>query len=675
MTAANILTVDGRRVAIEGERNLLEVIRKAHIELPTFCYHSELSVYGACRLCIVEIEGRGVVTSCSTIPEPGMVVKTQTAELREMRKVTLELMLASHDRECPSCERADSCKLQALASRLGVDKVRYKAPRQVRPVDHSSPSIVRDPNKCVLCGDCVRMCDEVQGIGALDFCNRGSNVVVAPAFNKDMANVECVNCGQCIAVCPTGALTPRSEIEEVWEALQNPEKTVVVQVAPAVRVALGEVFGMPADDHIMGRMVTALRLMGFDKVFDTSFTADLTILEEANEFLARKGEGGTLPLFTSCGPAWVKLAEQDFPELLPHLSTCRSPQQMFGSLAKEMLPAQLGVKPENLVVVSVMPCTAKKFEARRREFRNETGADVDFVLTTRELARMIKDAGLMFRELESDHLDMPFGMKTGAGIIFGNSGGVSEAVLRYVSEEQDPEVLEAVRGAEGIRELTLNLAGGEVRMAVVSGLRNARQLAEKVRKGEAKYDFIEVMACPGGCIGGAGQPVSQDPGIRRRRTADLREADAACELRRSQENVFVQKAYAEVLGEINGEKAHQLLHTHYRNRRRIEQDGISLTSTGEAKIPVSVCVGTGCFLRGSQELLRGLMHHVADADLEERVDVRATFCMEACDRGPTVRVNGHVLHHASLEATKELVQSAIEGRLAPASAPATCHCH
>ncbi len=675
MTAANILTVDGRRVAIEGERNLLEVIRKAHIELPTFCYHSELSVYGACRLCIVEIEGRGVVTSCSTIPEPGMVVKTQTAELREMRKVTLELMLASHDRECPSCERADSCKLQALASRLGVDKVRYKAPRQVRPVDHSSPSIVRDPNKCVLCGDCVRMCDEVQGIGALDFCNRGSNVVVAPAFNKDMANVECVNCGQCIAVCPTGALTPRSEIEEVWEALQNPEMTVVVQVAPAVRVALGEVFGMPADDHIMGRMVTALRLMGFDKVFDTSFTADLTILEEANEFLARKGEGGTLPLFTSCCPAWVKLAEQDFPELLPHISTCRSPQQMFGSLAKEMLPAQLGVKPENLVVVSVMPCTAKKFEARRREFRNETGADVDFVLTTRELARMIKDAGLMFRELESDHLDMPFGMKTGAGIIFGNSGGVSEAVLRYVSEEQDPEVLEAVRGAEGIRELTLNLAGGEVRMAVVSGLRNARQLAEKVRKGEAKYDFIEVMACPGGCIGGAGQPVSQDPGIRRRRTADLREADAACELRRSQENVFVQKAYAEVLGEINGEKAHQLLHTHYRNRRRIEQDGISLTSTGEAKIPVSVCVGTGCFLRGSQELLRGLMHHVADADLEERVDVRATFCMEACDRGPTVRVNGHVLHHASLEATKELVQSAIEGRLAPASAPATCHCH
>lgn len=669
---ANVLTVDGRRVAIEGERNLLEVIRKAHIELPTFCYHSELSVYGACRLCVVDIEGRGIQTSCSTLPEAGMTVKTQTAELREMRKVTLELLLASHDRECPSCERADSCKLQSLASRLGVDKVRYHAERREHALDTSSHSLVRDMNKCILCGDCVRMCDEIQSIGALDFTGRGSQVTVAPAFGKDLVDGECVMCGQCAAVCPTGAITPKSEIEQVWDVLHDPRKTVVVQVAPAVRVALGEVFGMAGDASVMGKMVNALRLMGFDKVYDTSFTADLTILEEATEFLQRK-EKGQLPLFTSCCPSWVKLAEQDFPELLPSVSSCRSPQQMFGSLAKAMLPQDLGVDRKDLVVVSVMPCTAKKFEARRPEFQAGDSPDVDFVLTTRELARMIKDAGVAFRELESDHLDMPFGMKTGAGLIFGNSGGVSEAVLRYVLDEQSPEVLEAVRADQGLKELSFHLGGEEIKVAVVSGLRNARQLAERVRDGQADYHFIEVMACPGGCVGGAGQPIAQDTKVRRRRAEDLRETDRSAEFKRSQENLFVAKAYQEFLGEIGGHKAHDLLHTHYGSRKRIEQDCISLTP-GEAKIPVSVCVGTGCFLRGGQTLLQEVMAHVECTEQAERFDIRATFCMEACDRGPSVKVNGHRLEGATLEAVEGMMQAAARGELPHREVEACCGC-
>ncbi len=673
MSAAQTLTIDGFAVAFQGERNLLEVIRKAHIELPTFCYHSELSIYGACRLCIVDVEGRGMVAACSTLPEAGMRVRTQTGPIRELRKVTLELLLASGNHDCPTCSKSGSCKLQSLAQRLGVDRVRFHAPREDKPLDSSSHGLARDPNKCVLCGDCVRVCQEVQGIGVLDFTHRGSQVTVAPAFNRPMADVECVQCGQCAAVCPTGAITVKQEVDPVQRALRDPAKTVVVQVAPAVRVALGEAFNLAEDGHVMGRTVAALRRLGFKKVFDTAFAADLTIMEEAQEFLSRREQGGKLPLYTSCCPAWVQFAEQEFAGQLDNLSSCRSPQQMFGSLAKATLPAELGVAREDLVIVSVMPCTAKKSEARRAEFAVAGNPDVDFVITTQELARMIQDAGIQLGELEPEGMDQPFGLKTGAGIIFGNSGGVTEAVIRRVAGVLGGgPVLEELRGAKGRRSVTLDLPGGAVRIAIVHGLANARALVEDVRAGREHYDFVEVMACPGGCAGGAGQPVALDS-VRRRRAEQLRRIDAGMDLRVSSENALVTKAYQDRLGAPNSAEAHHLLHTRYSIRRRSSGDGIALTDAGGSRIPVSVCVGTSCHLRGSQQLLTALMHHVEERELGDRVEIQATFCLEACDRGPTVRVAGTVLHRAGLEAVKELLDRALQGELAPSEAGHGCH--
>ena len=419
------LTVDGIIVEIEGERNLLEIIRKVGIDLPTFCYHSDLSVYGACRLCLVDVKGRGIMASCSTAPEADMVIKTNTAEIRSMRKINLELLLANHDRECPSCSRSNNCTLQNLARQLGVEEVRFKKleKEDMQPIDTSSPSLVRDPNKCVLCGDCVRVCDEVQGIGAIDFAHRGSKACVSPAFNKDLGAVECVNCGQCAAVCPTGALVPNQERDDVWALLADPNKYVVAAFAPAVRVGLGEYFGLEPGTDVTGRIVTALRMLGFDQVYDVTFAADMTIVEEANELLERVGNGGTLPMFTSCCPGWVKFTETYFPEMLPNLSSCKSPQQMFGSIAHKVLPSKLNVAPENLEVVSIMPCTAKKFEAKLDKFKTNDKQDISNVITTQELGRMIHASGIQFDELEPSSLDMPLGFYTGAGVIFGATGG------------------------------------------------------------------------------------------------------------------------------------------------------------------------------------------------------------------------------------------------------------
>jgi NADH-quinone oxidoreductase subunit G len=528
------------------------------------------------------------------------------------------------------------------------------------------------------------MCQEVQGIGVLDFTHRGSNVTVTPAFNKPMAEVECVQCGQCAAVCPTGAITVKQDIDRVTEALRDPKKTVVVQVAPAVRVALGESFGLADDGHVMGRSVAALRRLGFAKVFDTAYAADLTIMEEANEFLERKTAGGKLPLFTSCCPAWVQFAEQEFAGELPNLSTCRSPQQMFGSLAKATLPAELGVAREELVVVSVMPCTAKKSEAKRPEFAVDGNPDVDFVISTQELARMIQEAGIQFGELEPEGMDMPFGLKTGAGIIFGNSGGVTEAVVRHVAGVLGSgPVLEDLRSPKGRRSATLDLPGGQVKIAIVHGLANARALVEDIRAGREEYDFVEVMACPGGCSGGAGQPVALTSKVRQRRADQLRRIDAAMDLRVSKENSYITQVYRDKLGTPGSGTAHKLLHTHYSIRKRILNDGIALSGNpagaGAERIPVSVCIGTSCHLRGSQKLLKALMHHVDDQDLGEQVEIQATFCMEACDRGPTVRVAGHVLNRASLDGVKELIEKARKGELEPVPALETaagCHaCH
>jgi len=657
------LMIDCRCVPIDGERNLLDVARKAGIEIPTFCYHSQLSIYGACRLCLVEVEGRGIVASCSTAPEAGMRVRTHTEEIRRMRRISLELLLANHEQNCPTCAKSASCQLQRLTRQLGVDRVRFKPTHQPLPVDTSSPSLVRDPNKCILCGDCVRACDEIQGIGAIDFAYRGAAACVVPAFGKDLNQVECVNCGLCAAVCPTGALTPKSETEAVWRALENPRTKVVAQIAPAERVALGEAFGIEPGSIETGRITAALKALGFDQVYDTSFAADLTVIEEAEEFLGRQQRGERLPQFTSCCPAWVKFAEQFCPDMLPNLSTCRSPQQMFGSLAKQILPERLGVAAEELVIVSIMPCTAKKYEAKLAKFRSNGRPDVDHVLTTQELAHMIEEAGLRFNELEPQSLDMPLGFKTGAGVIFGATGGVTEAVLRYAVEKLQGVRLDAfefreVRGEAGLREAELTVGGTVLRLAVVHGLRNAGNLVDKIRRGECHYDLVEVMACPGGCIGGAGQPVTRDGEAKRRRAQGLYHADKMMQLHKSQDNHLLAECYAEHLdNQPGGHTAHRLLHTDYHSRKRIQGPILTVLDPGASqKLVVSVCVGTSCFVRGSQALLRSLVQYIEGRGLDEQVEVRATFCFERCDRGPTIQVGDRVVEHCTLEIATQLIE-------------------
>jgi NADH-quinone oxidoreductase subunit G len=662
------LNIDGLEVPINGERNLLELIRKAEIDLPTFCYHSDLSVYGACRLCLVDIAGRGIQGACSTPPEPGLKVRTQTEEIREIRKIAIELLLANHERECTTCPKSASCQLQDVARKLGIRNVRFQPVHEPAPVDRTSLSLVRDPNKCVLCGDCVRFCSEIQGVGAIDFAFRGHDAAVLPAFGKKLGEGECVNCGQCAAVCPTGALTPKSETEEVWKALNDPAKTVVAQIAPAVRVAIGELFGMAPGESTRGQMVAALKRLGFDRVYDTSFSADLTVVEEANEFLNRKTQGGKLPLFTSCCPGWVKFAEQYFPELLPNLSTCKSPQQMLGALCKELLPAELGTKKENIVVVSIMPCTAKKFEAKRPEFVKDGVAEVDHVLTTQELARMIEEAGLRFTKLQPESFDMPMGFKTGAGVIFGNSGGVSEAVLRYASEKltgkklADPD-FHAVRGEGGLRIVEVPVDGITLKLGIVHGLKNARALAEKARRGKCDLDLIEVMACPGGCIGGAGQPVTREPDIRKLRAKGLYDADKNMELHKSQENHFVTECYQRHLGEIGGQNAHRLLHTHYHSRRRIIDEEIELGDGPAAeKVKVNVCAGTNCFLKGSQGIIHELLDEVQREKLQDQVDVCASFCFEKCDQGPTISIDGNKIQQCTAGAARTELHKKLKER-------------
>ena len=666
------LTIDGRVVVIEGEKNLLELVRKAGIDLPTFCYHSDLSVYGACRLCLVEVEGRGILGACSTPPEPGLVVRTNTRELREIRKISIELLLANHDRECTSCVRSGSCQLQDIARRLGITKIRYRSIHQPKPVDTSSPALTRDPNKCVLCGDCVRFCDEIQSVGAIDFAFRGHEAAVLPAFGRDLGVGECVNCGQCASVCPTGALTPASEIEAVWQAIHDPHTVVVAQIAPAVRVAIGEQFGLEYGLNTTGQVVAAMKRMGFDIVYDTSFTADLTVIEEANEFMARKTSGERLPLFTSCCPGWVKFAEQSFPQLLANLSSCRSPQQMMGSLVKHTLPAQLGRERKDIVMVAIMPCTAKKFEARRPEFKTAGVPDVDFVLTTQELARMIEESGLTLTKLHPASFDMPMGFKTGAGVIFGNSGGVTEAVLRYAvgkitgQNPVDPE-FEEIRGEQALRIIRTEVGGLELKLAIVHGLAKAREVMNRILAGSLDVDLVEVMACPGGCIGGAGQPVGRDIAERRRiRSEWLYNTDRLLDLHCSQENHFVGECYQKYLGEPGSRDAHRLLHTHYHHRRRAGSEDVALAKakeTSDGPLIVRVCAGTGCFLRNSQAIVQGLMKHVEANDLGDRVQVQASFCFELCGEGPNVAVGETIISQATLEK----VVNAIHAELAQAS--------
>ena len=556
------ITINNRKVPFEDEKNLLSVIRKAGIDLPTFCYHSELSTYGACRMCVVEDDRGRVMASCSEVPRDGMVIYTNTPKLHHHRKLVLELMLASHCRDCTTCRENGNCTLQKLAQQLGVNGVRFPNNKEKQPVDLSSNCIVVDPNKCILCGDCVRTCEELQGVGVLNFAFRGSNMRVMPAFNKPMAETDCVGCGQCRIACPTGAITIKSNVHAVWDVLHDKTKRVVVQIAPAVRVAIGDKFGIPKGENSLGRLVAALRRMGFDEIYDTNFAADITVMEESKELVERLEAGENLPLLTSCCPAWVKFCEKKHPEYRKNISSCRSPQQMFGALIKE----DGRMHPEDTretIVVSIMPCTAKKDEILRPEHFTDGVQDVDYVLTTTEITRMIQEAGIDLSRMPSEALDMPFGMASGAAAIFGVTGGVTEAVLRrLINSRRVDDIAEisftGVRGMDGLKEATITLGDREVKIAIVNGLKNADDLLNRINAGEAYYDFIEVMACRRGCIAGGGQPTPIGPRTRQARFEGMYNIDKQSQIKSSNDNPIVNSLYD---GLLKG-KEHKLLHNH-----------------------------------------------------------------------------------------------------------------
>ena len=555
------MLIDGNPVEINGEKNLLEVIRKAGIELPTFCYHSELSVYGACRMCMVENSHGGMEAACSTVPKAGMEIYTNTERLHKHRKMILELLLANHCRDCTTCQKNGKCRLQELASLFGLESIRFKNLKPEPELDTSSLSRIRDAHKCILCGDCVRMCNEIQNVGAIDFVNRGSKMVIGPAFNEPIANSPCVGCGQCAAVCPTGAIVIRKDTGRVWPELNDKNTKVVAQVAPAVRVAMAKEFGLPENENSMGRITAALRRLGFDEVYDTATGADLTVLEESNEFPQRIEAGENLPLITSCCPAWILYCEKNHPELMKNISTCKSPMQMFSSVIK----AEYANSSRRVVCVAIMPCTAKKFECAREEFMHDGVPETDYVITTQELIQMIHKAGIVFDELEPEAVDPEFSTSTGAGVIFGVTGGVTEAVLRRLSTDKSKKALLSiafndVRGMKGVKETTIPYGDKEVRIAIVSGLKNAEKVIQALKNGE-HFDFIEVMACPGGCVAGGGQPFGTNA-TKEVRGKALYSADKMLSIKRSEENPLMLSLYD---GVLKG-RVHELLHVHYNHK-------------------------------------------------------------------------------------------------------------
>ena len=557
--------VNGQRVAFDGEKNVLSVIRKTGIEMPTFCYYSDLSVYGACRMCVVEDERTGKIdASCSMEPRDGLRIRTNTARLLKYRRVILELMLASHNCDCTSCGKSGSCHLQDLAMQFGVHgRMGFQDSRDPSEIDDTSPAILRDPSKCILCGDCVRACSETIGMGVIDFAHRGYNMRVTPAFDRKMNETKCISCGQCSAVCPTGAIAVKNQIGDAWRAIHDPKKRTVVQIAPAVRVAVGEAFGLNPGDNAMDMMVTALKLMGVDEVYDTTFAADFTTIEESNEFLKRLEKGGPFPMFTSCCPAWVKYLENENPKYVKHISTCKSPMEMFAAILKDQYKAKDAEDGKETYHIAIMPCTAKKMEAARPEFQHDGKPDVDLVLTTYELIKMIKESGIKLTELELESPDLPFGLGSGSGVIYGTTGGVAESVVRYCLPDKSKNVLRELsysplRGNESIREATIQVGEKEIKLAVVHGLANAKALLKQIDAGEAYYDLVEVMTCPSGCVGGAGQPHGLMP-VKKERAEGLYNIDRAAPFKRAELNPVV-KVFLEKYGE---EKCHELLHVHY----------------------------------------------------------------------------------------------------------------
>ena len=558
------MIIDGKKVNFNDQKNILSVIRDSNIDLPTFCYHSELSIYGACRMCSVETSDGKIIASCSELPKNGLEIYTNSPRIRKYRKMILELLLSNHDRDCTSCERTGKCQLQKLARRYGINQIRFNQLIVENEIDNSSPSIVRNPNKCIKCGDCVMVCEEIQGVGALGFSHRGTEVQIKPAFNKKLSETNCVNCGQCRIVCPTGAITIKNETQKVWDAIYDKNIRVIAQIAPAVRVALGEEFGLKPGEVTIGKIASILRKIGVDEVYDTALSADLTVMEESDEFLERFTKNENLPLFTSCCPAWVKFAENKYPELTKNISTCKSPQQMFGTVAREVFNKKDEEDGKKTFIISIMPCTAKKAEASRSEFSHDGVREVDVVLTTQELAIMIKEVGVNFHTIEEEALDMPFGIASGAGIIFGTTGGVTEAVLRRLLKDkfgkEDCQVIfNSVRGLESIKEATVEVDGKIINIAVVHGLKDADSLVRQIKNGERYFDLVEVMACKGGCIAGGGQPV---PRIITKETRSLRalglyNIDKINQIKSSEDNYIVKSIYKDIIKDNN-----HILHVH-----------------------------------------------------------------------------------------------------------------
>ncbi len=591
--------INGTEHKVPEGLTILAACKHAGIEVPTLCFLEDVARNASCGVCVVEVKGaRSLVRSCSTCVREGIEISTNSPRIRDARRTTVELLLANHPRECLSCVRNQNCELQAIAADLGVKESRFVRTRKALPWDTTSPSIVRDPNKCILCGRCVAVCANMQTVSAIDITKRGIRSVVSTFFDRGLGNVACTNCGQCAIVCPTGAIVERDDTDAVFEELANPDRVVVVQTAPAIRVGIGEAMGMDPGSLVTGQMVAGLRRLGFKKVFDTQFTADLTIMEEGYELIHRLTSKGVLPMITSCSPGWIKFAEHFYPKSLEHLSSCKSPQQMFGAVAKTYYAAKLGVDPRKMIVVSIMPCTAKKYEAGRPEMgsafeywkekrgwsADDAFQDVDYVLTTRELARMFKETGIRFSSLPLEEFDSPLGASTGAAVIFGATGGVMEAALRTAYEVVTGSTLPnvnfaAVRGMEGIKEAEVDMNGTKVKVAVAHTLKNARQLLDQIERGESPYAFIEVMTCPGGCLGGGGQPIPTTWEIRKKRAESLYKEDAGKPVRKSHENPEIAILYKEFLKEPLGDVSHHLLHTTY-VKRGIFEEG----SNGAAKV-------------------------------------------------------------------------------------------
>ena len=571
------LIIDNIKVEVPKEYTILEAAREIGIDIPTLCYMKEINEIGACRMCLVEVEGaRNLQASCVHPVAEGMVIKTNTKKVREARKSNLELILSNHDRDCTACYRNQNCELQSLAESLNVTEIEFEGCSHKKPIDDLSHSIVRDPNKCILCGRCIAACTNVQKIGVLAFTKRGFETEVGPAFDKSMAEAPCIYCGQCMIVCPVAALREKSDIEKVWDAIEDPTKHVVVQTAPAVRAALGEEFGLPIGTRVTGKMVAALKRLGFDKVYDTNFAADLTIMEEGHELLSRIQNGGKLPMITSCSPGWVRFCEFYYPELIENLSSCKSPHQMMGAIIKSYYAKINNIDPKDIYVVSVMPCTSKKTESSREEMQFEELRDVDAVLTTRELGKMIKEGRIEFNKLQDEKFDEFFGDYSGAAVIFGATGGVMEAALRTVADVLSGQELENVdykpiRGIKDTKEAIVKVGGLDVKIAVVHGTGAARELLDLVKEGKADYHFIEVMGCSGGCVTGGGQPqvsarTREEVDLRVERAKALYEEDVLMDYRKSHKNPSIAKLYEDFLGKPNGHKAHELLHTHYHKK-------------------------------------------------------------------------------------------------------------